>query len=187
MRIKNEKPNIESKRMVAPCSMLHALCSRGFTLVETILYIFVLTIIVSITTLSVTTSFKFFEEIKSNRNIIDSSVVAMERISREIKQADSVDSVSSVFGTSPGSLYISTTESGTTYTRSFAVSGGEIVLSQNGTVVGSLTSSNNVTINSLIFYRIVTSRGDAIRVVLTVSDTSSSPRSVTFYNTINLR
>ncbi len=187
MEYKNQKLNTKLHGKNVSCSMFYSSRSRGFTLVETILYIFVLTIIVSITTLSVTTSFKFFEEIKSNRNIIDSSVVAMERISREIKQADSVDSVSPVFGTSSGSLYISTTESGTTYTRSFAVSGGEIVLSQNGTVVGSLTSSNNVTINSLIFYRIVTSRGDAIRVVLTVSDTSSSPRSVTFYNTINLR
>lgn len=156
---------------------------RGFTLVETLVYIGVMVVIASalVTTfLSLSVS---LAKSKTDRELTESATLALERISRTLRSADSVDVLGSTFGVSPGILEL--TEGGTT--TSFYVSGDRLVISVNGTERGSLTSSE-VVVEDLTFTHYQGSMTELVRAAITLSiesDTASSTR--TFYTSAVVR
>jgi len=128
-------------------------CVEGFSLVETIMYIAIFSIIVSgliATAFSILNSFRYLE---AYEDIAHSSTFALERMTRELRNASEVDIVESVLGTSPGTLVLKTTDAvGDPTTTTFSLSGGRIIMQEGSSVAVPLTSTH-VTVSNLTFTR----------------------------------
>ncbi len=162
--------------------------NKGYSIAEIIIYLAIFTAI----SIAVINSFIVivgsFNTTRTYRDLLESGSVSMERISREIRQAQSVNLANSTFGSNPGVLELNTTDaSGNVITISFHISNNALNIYQNGVLVGNLLGQN-ISANSLIFRHIVTTNGEAIKVELTLQDTNSKTnQSANFYDTIILR
>lgn len=155
----------------------------GFSLVEVMVYIAVTVLVAG----ALVTTFISLDDVlfrnKTERELTHSASVSLERMTRAIRSADSVNTGLSTLGVSPGALAL--TESGTT--TEFYTSGSSLMLSVNGTELGPLTS-DAVTVQSVVFNRYTGSTTEMVRVALTLSavgKASSSTR--TFYTSAVLR
>jgi hypothetical protein len=112
----------------------------------------------------------------------------MERISREIRQSKSVDVVNSTLGSSPGVLQLNSTDSaGTSMIMKFSVLSGALNIYKDNVLIGNLLGQK-VSVTSLIFRRVITTNGEAVKIELTLQITSGNvTRSENFYDTIILR
>jgi type II secretory pathway pseudopilin PulG len=161
---------------------------KGFSLVEMLVYIgilvFMLVIILQVV-LSVGSSDKI---IVSLRNIETSASLALERVSREARTADTIVVASSVFGSHPGRLVLnSVNASGTSRTVEFYLSNGQLILRENGIDSGALTAGDAYVTN-LVFKRFASSTVEGVSTELNItSGTSTSFRSETFYTSTLLR
>ncbi len=126
---------------------------------------------------------------RSNRDLLESGSTTMERISREIRQAKNVDVVNSTLNSSPGILQLNSTDSGgTAMLMKFSIgTGGVLNVYKDGTLIGNLLGQN-ISATSLIFRRIVTTNGEAVKIEMTLEDLASKThKSENFFNTIILR
>lgn len=144
---------------------------RGMTIVETLIYVVIFTIVISALVQAMLTMSSSFTHIKQSRAINYSGVTALERMTREVKGAKSIDETGSVFNASPGRLKLDTAE--------FYVSGGKIVVKETGSSVESPLTSSKVNIDSLVFREIIATT-NAVKIELKVSGRS-------FYTTSVLR
>lgn len=160
---------------------------KGFSLVETLIYIGLLVLIVSVTVYAIFGMVRAQRNMKSSVLIQESATAAFDRLVREIRDADGVDA-SSTLGTNPGVLKLNTTDSsGNGRTLEFSVSSGQLTLKEDSTVLGPLTV-NGVTVTNLVFYHVDTSASDMIRASMTLSaGTSTSLKTETFYTSAILR
>ncbi len=162
--------------------------NKGFSLVEILIYVGIFSIIsIAVITSSVVV-ISSFSKTRDIRNILETGNVVFERMTREIRQSSGVDTSNSVLGSSPGSLQLnSTDESGNARTVKFIIENGSLNLYQNGALVDNLLGSD-VSVSSLIFRRIVTTAGEAVKIEMTVVNTNTQniiPRN--FNSTIILR
>lgn len=158
--------------------------NKGVSLIELVIYValfVVLSLAIVKSLISMTNSFK---SVQTNLRLSNSGSAVMERMSREIAQSSSIDTVNSTFGTSPGVLQFTYT-SGSLQTIKFMVVSGELKLYRNGTLVGDLTGPN-VSVTSLIFNNLDSANGNAIKISMTLQDTKSS-KSESFYLTVKER
>lgn len=123
-----------------------------------------------------------------NRHILGSAGITMERLTREIRAATSVDTVASVFNQHPGALELLTLDSsGGTRRVRFSTANGRILISENGAAALPISSGNASTTN-LVFRHITTPKSQAVRIELTIAATSSAvTKQATFYDSIVLR
>ena len=153
----------------------------GFTLIETIFYIVLLAVfsVVIINTLLVMT--RSFREVAVQRDIVNASSI-MERITREIKQASSVNTIST------NNLVLNTTDTNNeSITLEFDFADGDIEILEDSSSLGNL-NSDKISIDSLTFEQITSSASVAVKVSLVVSSTrDSEDRGFGFYDTLVLR
>lgn len=102
----------------------------------------------------------------------------MERMSREVRTAQSIASISLI------SLRINTPAGGT---REFRLSGGNIELYENNALVGNLNSSE-ISVSALSFTEITTVAGKAVKISMTLGlDSDKLGRQYDLNNTVALR
>ncbi len=156
---------------------------KGNTLIEMLVYISIFAVL-SITIVNVlVTMMKSFSEVQAYRDLAEASTVSLERITREIKGATSVDVANSTFNVSPGVLQLNTTDSGgTAKTVKFDISSNQLRLTENGVVTGNIVGGN-ISVNSLVFRNITTNKGNAIRIEMTMQNTRDRTISKDFYST----
>lgn len=162
--------------------------SVGFSLIEMIVYISLLTVImVSVVNMLLVMS-RANSFYKVSRHIQSSAVFALDRIVRDIRNAQSVDLIGSTLGASPGVLILNTTQAtGTPEIIQFYVSAGALRVKQDGGDIGPLTLSD-VSVQNLVFRHINTGISQAVKVELTLSSGAGSfARSANFYATAVLR
>ncbi len=162
--------------------------NRGVSIIETLIYI---TILVFILVVIVSLLFNLLssqKNIKASKSIENSASLSLERIIREIRLAESVNTTSSVFGTSPGDLVLHSTDTnGNARTVEFFVTGNTIHLKENGTDQGAINQSD-ARVTNLVFTLISGTNSTAIRTQMTLeSGTTTSLRSDKFYTTNILR
>ncbi len=106
----------------------------------------------------------------------------MERMSREVRQAYGISSIS---GTD---LKLNSTDSsGTNKTVEFLLSGTNLELLENNSLTGNLNTTN-VSVTGVSFTQVTTAQGVAVKMTLTVkSNSDTSARNETFYDTVVLR
>ncbi len=125
---------------------------------------------------------KVYRTVRANRDFIENGALALERITRSVRSATAT--TGSTFDTSPGVLVL-TTSAGTT---TFDVSGSSLRLTDT-TASGSTTDNitgGGVTVTSLIFNKITTAQGDAIKTKVTLYNTLTG-KSENFYATTIMR
>ena len=161
---------------------------NGYSLVEIIVYLAIFTTLSVLVINSFVIVLCAFNTTRSNRNLLESGSLAMERISREIRQASSVDIANSVMGSNPGVLQLNSTNSvGTAMIVKFVVGNGALNIYKDGVLVGNLLGQN-ILVDNLIFRRITTINGEAVKIELTLEDSGSKiSRLENFYDTIILR
>lgn len=113
-------------------------------------------------------------EQRANQLVTRASESALERILNEIRTADSVDVFYSTLESTPGVL---TLVDGATTTE-FSLSGNTVVMEVNGGVQAPLTDER-VSVGSLRFFMYDNTVTEMVRVVLTLSATSSDATTIT--------
>ncbi len=161
---------------------------QGFSLAEILVYVAIfsaMSVVVIQAYIVITSS---FSATRTARDLLESGSTAMERISREVRQASSIDTANSTFGSNPGVLALMSTDSGgASETVKFSTASGALNLYYNGSLVSNLLGQN-ISVTNLVFRRIVTVKGEAVKVEMTLTDTrSKNAPTELFYDTIILR
>ncbi len=157
--------------------------NKGFSLIEVVFYvsIFLILSIVTIDALIVIT--KSFKTTKVNIELAQGGTI-LEKIAREIKQAESVTLVSS------SDISINTfDEDGNAKNIRYLLSGSNLAVYENGsgTSSGNLNPSN-IKINSISFTDLNTTLSNAIRISITIgSNHFNSTKEANYYTTVVLR
>jgi prepilin-type N-terminal cleavage/methylation domain-containing protein len=160
---------------------------QGFSLPEVIVYIAILTIISLALAQTVIVANKSFQLARAERTIDASTLAAYDRLSREIRNATSVDTADSVLNASPGTLALYVGTGSSQITRKFYLGNGVIKVSDNGVFQGDLTS-DEATTTSLIFRILTATSTMAVRVEMVMAaQATSSIASDKFYDTFVVR
>lgn len=149
--------------------------AKGSSLLETVLYIGIFAILTLLTVNTVLALTRAVSEIRSVRHTINDSDSAIERVIREIRAAESVDTTASVLGSHPGKLVLTNASD----IMTFSFSDGKILLQKNSEPTAPLTG-NSTAITNLVFTHLTTTNSEAIRIVMMMDNKN-------FYGTAVLR
>lgn len=162
---------------------------RGFTMVEMVIYIAFFAMLSVLSVNATILVMKSFYTLRITQNISQSATTAMERMSREIRNAYDVDTLNSTLApTSPGRLTLLTKDaSGNPSSVEFYVTGSQLNMKVGGIDKGSLMTKS-VTLTNLVFYSISTTNSKAVKIEMSLRDSRSDiVKTVKFYDTIVLR
>lgn len=161
---------------------------RGFTLVEMLIYVSFLAVFSVLVINAVIITTKAFADFRLTRDINNSAVTVMERLVRDIRTAHDVDQIESDFSSHPGRLMLETMDDvGADTTVEFYVDSGRIRVKEGGVDTGFL-SSQNVTVDILVFDFVTNINTSAVTIRLQLSSSrGSSEKQKTFYSTVILR
>lgn len=160
----------------------------GFSLIEVVVYISLFSVISVMTMTALFSTMKSFTNLRISRDINSSSVVIMERMTRDIKSATSVDLVNSTFNANPGRLTLNTINaSGTPMVIEYFISNNALRVKEGGIDKGSLLSSQT-SISGVLFQYINTGRSIGVKIDLHVTASRGQVTDTDhFYNTIIMR
>ncbi len=154
---------------------------HGYAVIELLFYISFLVVLSLVVINAMITMTRSFRETSIQGEFVRSGGI-MERISREIRSAYDVSSITST------DLVLNTKDSvGANKTIEFKFVSPNIQLFDNGSNTGNLNSPS-IVVTALSFTQITTSDGKAIKVFLTVrSSNDARARTLDFYDTVALR
>ncbi len=154
---------------------------RGDTILEVIFYISLFVVMSLVVIDAMIMMSKSFKETATYTELVQSGAI-MERMSREVRQAIDISSISNT------DLQLDTTDSsGNSKTVEFLLVGTDLELIENNTLTGNLNSPN-ISVTALTFTEMTTTNGTAIKVTLTLnSKNDTSGRAVDFNDTVVLR
>jgi len=161
---------------------------KGSSLIELLVYIFLLSVIVLILINTVMAMVISHRNIKIIRTIESSAASSMERMTREIRNAISVDVGSSILNTNPGKLVLNTLDvGGGAKIVEFYVDNGILKVKEQGVYRGPL-SATRTRVNNLVFRQIDSTNSEAVIIEMQLEATTSQ-RVVNhnFYDTVILR
>ncbi|MBI5139530.1 hypothetical protein HZA26_02900 [Candidatus Nomurabacteria bacterium] len=155
--------------------------NKGYGIIEALFYIAILVMLSLVVINSLFTMTKSFKESTIQADLVQSSMI-MERVTREIRQAHGVASISATL------LRLNTKDDlDNDKTVQFTLSGTDIQLLENDVLTGNLNTPN-IQVTSLSFTEITTPAGKAVKVILSVkSGRDDQNRIVDFYDTVVLR
>lgn len=156
----------------------------GFSVLEIIIYVSIFSLISIVVINSFIVTMSLFSVIRTNHDLLDSGSISMDRISHEIRQAKSIDVANS---TSEILQLNSTDVSGNAVVVRFVKENNTLNLYKDNVLIGSLLIQN-IQLNSLLFNRISTTNGEAVKIKMVIQDTRSRQNKIeSFYNTVVLR
>lgn len=141
---------------------------KGFSLIEMIMYISIMSFVFVIIVNFLVVYGIGYNSFKASSRINASAITSLERITREIKSASSVDTGLSVLGSNPGKLVLNTTDGGSPIQIEFYVSGSAVMVKKNNVVIGELTK-NNVTVDNLVFDLSTVGNSELVKVEIDIS------------------
>jgi type II secretory pathway pseudopilin PulG len=162
--------------------------SGGFTLVELLIYIGILTLaLVSIVVL-LTNATTIINRVKEVKEVRSSALLALERMSREIKGAEAVVVAESTFGQNPGVLTLQSSDADENPREvMFGLDGSNnLTLYYDGSSRGSLISET-VVVEEIEFYRVDNILSESVTIQLTLSHVDAPTKTETFHLTSVLR
>ncbi|MEX2013762.1 MAG: prepilin-type N-terminal cleavage/methylation domain-containing protein [Parcubacteria group bacterium] len=161
---------------------------RGMTLVEMLVYVFLLTLTVFVIINSLFSLSRSYRSLESTLAIETTAQVALERLVREVRGSSSIAVAESVWDSSPGKLLLNQKDGDDNpLTVRFLVANERIEIEENGFNLGPLTPAS-VRVTNLVFRRITTLESEALKIEMTVeSGEGTSFRSKNFYSTVVLR
>jgi len=154
---------------------------RGIALLEVIVYTAILIVGSTIVVASVLTLAGSYNELRSSQAMTRSALSSLERMTREIRFADTVNIAASTLGTHPGVLVLERTEDGVTDSVEFYVSDDELRIRENGVEAGALTSQK-VSVSNLVFRAVVGGLTAGVKVDLSLTATSGTSTKTESFN-----
>lgn len=162
--------------------------NRGISLIETILYMVILTLMINTVVQMFIAIGGIYRNIATTRELESSGTIVMENMLREIRNASSVNVSGSILGTSPGKLAVSGIDDGSNpYNVVFDVSSSTIRVSRDGGSPEALTSSSG-SVSKLLFTRVQSDNSEAVRIELEMTGAvGSTTKTEKFYGFSSLR
>ncbi len=160
----------------------------GFSLLEVLIYVSTLVLGLAIVSNTFLLMSKSYLGIKVSQNINNSAVSIIERMSREIRWSDSVNSGNSVFGSDSGVLALNTIDDlGVAVEKKFYIEGGVFKIKE-GLEEAKDLSSGNVQINKLFLTLVDSGVSKMIKIETEIEGTfKGKTRTKTFYNSVVMR
>ncbi|TSC71096.1 MAG: Uncharacterized protein G01um101470_748 [Parcubacteria group bacterium Gr01-1014_70] len=155
---------------------------KGFTLIEILVYGALLAFMIALMANSIGSLSHLVVEAKTERAVRSSAEAALERITREIRFAASVNTGASTLGTHPGTLVLTSIDpfTETAQTITISVTNNRVSIQKNANPVEYLTS-DDTTVTNFVFRRVANgTRSESVRTELTIGGEK-------FYNTTVLR
>ena len=150
---------------------------NGYAVLELLFYIASFAIFSLILINAMITMSRSFRETAIQAEFVQSGTI-MERISREIRQANDINSIGI------NDLVLNT---GVNETMEFKFAGSDIQLWDTGSNIGNLNSPS-IAVTNLVFTSITTAKSKVVKIVLSIkSNNDKLNRTVDFYDTIVLR
>lgn len=138
-------------------------------MVEMIIYIFILTLLLFVIVSLLTSLASTQRNFASARTVESAMVLSLEKITREIREASSIDIIDSVFNTNPGVLVLNSTDTlGGEREVRFEIKEGTIHIIENDSDLGPITPRGAV-VDNFIVRQTTTANTVGIKVELTVS------------------
>ncbi|MCC7160642.1 hypothetical protein IT399_02905 [Candidatus Nomurabacteria bacterium] len=155
--------------------------NSGSSVLELLFYIAFFAMLTLVTINAMLTMAKSFKETALQAELMQGGSI-MERISREVRASYDVGNIS------VSDLTLNTKDDlGVNKTVRFLLSSDDIQLWENGTLTGNLNTPN-IDIVGLSFTQITTSKGKAVKIVLTIKSANDLlNREENFYDTVVLR
>lgn len=162
--------------------------TRGFSLVEMLLYIIILSFALLAVTQTLIVVARSYGVLRSAQRVEQEAALSLERMVREIRDGSSIDDAGSILSVHPGKLLLNSTDvSGLPQTVEFSLENGQLKFKENAVATGFLTSAKT-SISNLVFRKISTARSKGVKIEMTMqSGTSTAARSENFYATAVLR
>ncbi|MBI2120993.1 MAG: type II secretion system protein [Parcubacteria group bacterium] len=163
--------------------------TKGYTLLETIAYIAIFIIVMVAVLDMLLTLSKSFSRVRAYNEVRVDGMSVVERIAREVRTAGSVNILGSDFDAHPGNLLINTTDAaGTAKTIEFYwnSTAKNMNIIDNGVDKGALNGSSTE-ITSIVFRNASTTKGEAIKIELTLQSKRTTAIAAKFYDTIVMR
>ncbi|MFA6386715.1 MAG: hypothetical protein WCW04_03030 [Candidatus Paceibacterota bacterium] len=156
----------------------------GFSIIEIVIYIAIFTALSIVVINSFIIVLSSFSTIRSNHDLLNSGSIAMEKITREIRQADSID----ILNSTDEILQLNSTDnSSNPVVVKFAKVGNALNLYRNGTLVGNLLTSK-VTLTSISFIRTSNAKSEGEKIKMVLNNTAGKiNKTENFYDTVILR
>lgn len=163
------------------CGNSNLPAQAGYAILELLFYISFFALFSLVVIDAMITMTKSFKENTIQAELMQSGTI-MERMSREIRQAYDINSISL------NDLTLKTKDNnGTDKTVEFLLTGSDIRFLENGIFTGNLNAPN-IVVTGLSFTQINTVKSKAIKMVLSIrSENDTSNKVVDFYDTIVLR
>jgi Tfp pilus assembly protein FimT len=153
---------------------MHRVKNRGFSLVEMLVYVFVLTLFSLLVVESLLGMSGSYRRLVAARAIANSGVVSMERMTREIRNATDVNVLLSTLDAPSGRLHLVTSnDDGYMQNVSFALEEGVINVYRNDILVGPLTVGRAST-TQLVFRVYESGRSKAVGIEMALEAASGS-------------
>ncbi|MDE2217995.1 MAG: hypothetical protein KGJ58_00880 [Patescibacteria group bacterium] len=155
---------------------------------EMIIYAAILAVLTIVTVNATFSSIKSFAEFRVDRDLNSSAASLMERMTREIRAAHSIDLTQSSLGVNPGRLTLLTKDlSGADTTVEFYVENGTLKIKEGGATMGALTSSSTAVTNFIV-RSLSNPKSSAVKSELRLTAARGGiSKSGNFYTTIVLR
>lgn len=161
----------------------------GLTILEIVIYFGMLAALTVVVISSLMSLFKSYNVIKLNQNIETSAIQVMDKMTRDIRDADEVAIAQSSFGSPVSAVAVNITTDSITDTYRYYAASSTIKYSKNGVYLGDLTQPG-VVVNSFTAHYINGTSTQAIKIELNLQATlrnETSPMSKNFYTTVQLR
>ncbi len=150
---------------------------NGYSVIEILVYLAIFTSISALVINLFITILSSLNVTNANRRLVEAGQISMDRISREIRQAQSIDASST-----SDSLILNGDN-----LINFRKENNELNLYKNGSLEGSLIS-DDVSVINLVFRPISTVESQAVKIEMNISYSKGGyTKSENFYNTIVLR
>lgn len=166
--------------------------NKGFSLIEIIIYFGLLAVISTLVTTNIISLFKNYNIIRSNQEIEYNAINILDKLTRDVRDARSINITDSSFSVAEGSISLniaSTTNDMVSNNIKFYLNNNKIKYMKDNVDIGNISTNSVNASNFRIFY-INSSSTEAIKVELTLDTIprlSSGSISKKFYTTIQLR
>lgn len=152
---------------------------------EMLVYIAMLVALLAVMVQMTVTISKTHRSTKVSKNIESAAVSAMERITRDTRNAIRIDMATSTLSSNPGAVGLVFT--GTPSAVRFYSLNNRIYINEDSVNIGALTPEG-VTVTNLVFRKISSGTLEALKVEMTIQGTLGDvTRTKNFYSTVVLR
>jgi len=160
--------------------------SKGFSLIEVVIYFGLLAIISTLVITHIISMFKNYGTVRSNQEIEYNAIAILDKLTRDVRDSESINVTDSDFDVAQGAISLRTSSTSEVL---FYLENNKVKYTKDGILIGNL-STNSVTVSNFRIQYINASSTEAIKVDLNLEITphlQSTPISKNFYTTILLR